>query len=150
MFKWTYEISHEVNLPIQKIWEFDTNLDNWNEWTDDFEEYRCEGPFEKGSLIKAKYKKCSKLLLSILITECQLYNIFKFRIKSLLYTQYSTSNYHEISPNKTKMTLKIEFISLLIPFIKSRFNKLIDDYMTKYNESLNRFIKEYERDQGQA
>ena len=56
MFTWSHEDSMEVDLSLQKAWDFYTNLTNWLKWEDRFDAFVLEGTLRTGSQIKAKIK----------------------------------------------------------------------------------------------
>lgn len=137
MFTWSHEDSIEVNLPIQKAWTFYTNPTNWLKWEDQFDVVVFEGILKAGSQIKAKIKN-RPLHIAILVTEVKPYEEFKSVVKHLLITQESGCSFQEISPERTRITLRFSVISFFLPFIKNTSFKKVEK---TYSKCLNAFAE---------
>lgn len=141
MFTWSHENSMDVDLPLQKAWNFYTNPSNWLKWEDRFDAFVLEGTLRAGSQIKAKIKNKS-IHITILVTEIKPYHECKCLLKSPFFTQESLCTFEEISLGKTRITLKICVISLFVPFMKKFFLKNIEKVRPKYLKAFAEFAKQ--------
>ena len=125
MFTWLHEDSMDVDLPLQKAWDFYTNPSNWPKWEDRFDACVLEGTLRAGSRIKAKIKN-KPIHIEIWVTEVRPYYECKCLVKSLFFTQESLCAFREISPQKTRITLTIYIVSFFTPFMKKLFLRNIE------------------------
>ena len=120
----------DVDLPLQEAWNFFMNPANWPKWEDQFESCFLEGDLRAGSKIKAKIKN-KPIRILILITEVRPYHECKYLIKSLFFTQESLCTLQEMSPGKTRITLKMCIIGFFVPFMKTIFLKNMEKSYSK-------------------
>ncbi len=138
MFTWLYEDSMDVDLPLQKAWNFYTDPTNWSKWEDRFESFELVGGLRAGAEIKAKVKnKCAQA--RILVTEVKSYQECKLSVKVVFFTQESMCIFQEISPEKTRITLKVCIISFLTPFMKSFFLRTAEKSRLKRSDAFKEF-----------
>ena len=130
MFTWSHEDLMEVDLSLQKAWDFYTNPTNWLKWEDRFDAFVLEGSLRTGSQIKAKIKN-KPIHIEMLVTEVRPYHECKCLVKSLFFTQESLCTFHEISPQKTRITLTLCVVSFFTPFMKKIFLKNIEKTRSK-------------------
>jgi polyketide cyclase/dehydrase/lipid transport protein len=119
MFTWMHEDSMEVDLPLQKAWNFFTDPSNWPKWENQFETCVLEGTLRAGAQIKAKIKN-KPIRVVILVTEVRPYCECKYLLR-LFSFQESLFAFKSISPEKTRVTLKLYVFSLFTPFMKGTF-----------------------------
>jgi polyketide cyclase/dehydrase/lipid transport protein len=122
MFTWSHETSMDVDLPLQQVWNFYLDPSNWPKWEDRLESCVLKGDLRVGAKIRAKVKDKPVQLL-FFVTEIKPYHECKFLTKTPLATQESLCTFEELSPEKTRITLKICIISLLTPFMRAIFRK---------------------------
>ncbi len=122
LFKWSYETTVEVDLPLEKVWDFLENPANCSKWRDDIEFCHSAEPLQTGSIIKVKMKN-HNVYASILITEYKPYSECKTRVKGSLGSQESSAIFQEISHDRTRLILKFNVKSFLTPFLRSYFLK---------------------------
>lgn len=125
MFTWSYEDLMEIDLSLEKAWNFYTNPTNWLKWEDRFDDFVLEGSLRTGSRIKGKIKN-KQIHMEMLVTEVIPYHECKLLLKSLFFTQESACTFEELAPEKTRITLKLSVISFLTPFVKKIFVKNIE------------------------
>jgi hypothetical protein len=130
MFTWSHEDSIEVDLSIQKAWDFYTDPNNWLKWEDRFDAITLVGSLRAGSQIKAKIKN-KPIHILMLVAEVSPYRECKWLVKSLFFTQESLCTFQEISPQKTRITFTIYVVSFLTPFIKKILVKNIEENRSK-------------------
>lgn len=130
MFTWSREDSMEVDLSLQKAWDFYTNPTNWLKWEDRFDAFISEGTLRTGSQIKAKIKN-KPVYIKMLITEVIPYHECKYLVTALFFTQESLCTFEEISPQKTRITFTICIIGFLTPFMKKIFLRNIEKSRSK-------------------
>ncbi len=130
MFTWSHEDSMEVDLSLQKAWNFYTNPTNWLKWEDRFDAFVLEGILRTGSQIKAKIKN-KPIHIEMLVTEVRPYHECKCLVKLLFFTQESACTFEELSPEKTRITLKLSVISFFTPFMKKTFLRNIEKTHSK-------------------
>lgn len=130
MFTWSHEDSMDVDLPLQKAWNFYTDPSNWTKWEDRFDAFILEGSLRTGSQIKAKIKN-KPIHIEMLVTEVRSYHECKCLVKSLFFTQESLCTFQEISPQKTRITLTLCVVSFFTPFMKKIFLKNIEKTRSK-------------------
>src|SRR5690242_6760622 len=130
MFTWSHEDSMDVDLPLQKAWNFYTDPSNWSKWEDRFDAFVLEGTLRTGSQIKAKIKN-KPIHIEIWVTEVRPYQECKCLVKSLFFTQESLCTFQEVSPQKTRITLTICVISFFTPFMKKILLRNIEKNRSK-------------------
>lgn len=135
MFKWNNEDMMEVDMPLQKAWDFFTNPNNWPKWDDRLDICYFEGKLTTGSKVEVKIKnKPAKMM--ILVTDVRPYRECKSLVKVPFFTQESLCIFQEISADRTRITLKVCVISFFAPFLK----KLLLKTMQKsYSQRLAAF-----------
>jgi len=130
MFTWSHEDSMDVDLPLQKAWNFYTDPSNWPKWEDRFDACVLQGALRAGSQIKAKIKN-KPIHIEIWVTEVRPYHECKCLVKSLFFTQESLCTFQEISPQKTRIILTICVVSFFTPFVKKIFHRNIEKTRAK-------------------
>ena len=130
MFAWSHEDSMEVDLSLEKAWNFYTTPTNWLKWEDRFDAFVIEGTLRRGSQIKAKIKN-KPIHIEILVTDVRPYHECKCFVKSLFFTQESLCTFQEISPQKTRITLTLRVVSFFTPFMKKIFLRNIEKTRSK-------------------
>ena len=130
MFTWSHEDLMEVDLSLQKAWDFYTNPTNWLKWEDRFDAFVLEGSLRTGSQIKAKIKN-KPIHIEMLVTEVRPYHECKCLVKSLFFTQESLCTFQEVSSQKTRITLTICVVSFFTPFMKKIFHRNIEKTRSK-------------------
>lgn len=137
MFTWSHQCSMDVDLSLLKAWNFYTNPTNWLKWEDRFEAFLLEGTLKVGSQIKAKIKNKPNHII-FLITDLCLYKECTCLVKVLFFTQKCLCTFHEISPEKTRITLQINVSSFFTPFMKKIFLKNMEN---THSKCLNAFAE---------
>lgn len=130
MFTWSYEDPIDVDLPLQKAWDFYTDPTNWLKWEDRFDAFVLDGALKTGSQIKAKIKN-KPIHIQIFIAEVRPYHECKWLVKSLFFTQETACIFQELSPEKTRIILKLSVISFFTPFMKKFFLKNVEKNRSK-------------------
>lgn len=130
MFTWSHEDSMEVDLPLQKAWNFYTDPINWPKWEDQFDAFSLQGALKAGSQIKAKIKN-KPIHIEIWVTEVRLYDEYKFLVKSLFFTQENSCVFREVSSQKTRLILSTSVVSFFTPFMKNIFLRNIEKTHSK-------------------
>jgi hypothetical protein len=116
-FKFTYEDTEEVCIPVEKAWNFFTNLDNWPLWTYQTEYFYCEEELQTGSIITAKIKNINTPLY-VRVTEVIPYKKLSTEI-GILHSEKNSNTFEEIAPGKTRICSKYVAKGLFVPLIKS-------------------------------
>jgi hypothetical protein len=140
MFKWHHETSLEVKAPIQKIWEFYNDLNNWKRWDDRFDHFLCEGALNEGSEIQAKIKD-KNIFAKVLVTKLVEHQEICTAVKVPFFTQKSSILFKETSNKTSTIILKCTVVSLFAPFMKFFFLKNIE----KGNDKLFKDFLELEK-----
>ncbi|MGC1879422.1 MAG: SRPBCC family protein [Rhabdochlamydiaceae bacterium] len=135
MFKWFYEYSTEVDIPLQKVWDFCINPNHWPQWMDQLESCKMEGEFKAGSMVKAKIKNRT-FHLPIFITDVKPFKSCALLMKGPLISQTSSCTLREISRDKTALIMKTSIVSILTPFIKRYFTKHMEAQMQKCRKAI--------------
>ncbi|MDP1608382.1 MAG: SRPBCC family protein [Chlamydiales bacterium] len=130
MFNWSHESSMEVDCSLQIAWDFFTNPSNWPKWEDRFDACVLDEELKAGSKIKVKFKN-KPIQILILVAEVKPYHECKYLIKPPFFTQESLCTFQEISPEKTRITLKICIISFFVPFVKTILLKNVEKFYSK-------------------
>ena len=130
MFTWTCEDTIEVDLSLQKAWDFYTNPTNWLKWEDRFDAVVFDGVLRTGSQIKLKIKN-KPIHIDVRITEVRPYHEYKSLVKVLFFTQKSACTFEELSSERTRIILKVSVISFFTPFMKKFFLKNLEKYRSK-------------------
>ena len=129
MFSWSKDASIEVDVPLEKFWELCINPSHWI-YQERFESCKLEGEFAVGSKILLKLKNKS-ISLTWVIKEYEKNKYYKVRFSRLLATQENTLFIRESENGKTVITIKIETLGFLAPFVhlmKKSTEKLLRDY----------------------
>lgn len=126
MFSWSYEDSMDVDLSLQKAWDFYTNPTNWLKWEEGYDAFILEGPLKPGSQIRGKIKN-SPISIVTLVTEVKPYHEYKCLTKILFFNQESSTTFQEVSPQKTRINLKLYVVGLLVPFKKKIAAKALEE-----------------------
>jgi hypothetical protein len=134
MFEWCHEHSIEVDFPIQKVWDFYSRMSNWKV-QDPFDSYHQEGPFQTGSVVKAKIKN-RNAYVNLLLTEVKSPNEFKIFIKVPFSKQSSHCILQEISPEKTRITTRLVINSFFTPFLKSFYLRIAEKVYPEFFEHM--------------
>lgn len=141
MFTWAHEDSIEVDLSLQKAWDFYMNPTNWLKWEDRFDAVVFGGSLTTGSLVKAKIKN-KPVHIEIRITEVKPYHECKYLVKVLFFTQESICTFEELSSERTRIILKLKIYSLFTPFMKKLFLKNLEKYRSKCLDAFAKIAKE--------
>ncbi len=124
MFKWNYEDMMEVDVPLQKAWDFYSNPSNWPKWDDRFGSCLLDGEFKTGSKVEIQIK--NKLTsVMVLLTEVVACQECKSLVKVPFFTQESLCIFQQISPDRTRITLKVCVISFFAPLLKKLLFKTL-------------------------
>lgn len=142
MFTWYYECCVVIQAPLKVVWDLCANPSNWLHWSDPerIESFRLEGEFKPGSKVRAKLKNKS-IQLPILIAEVIPYREYKTVFSTVIFKQESACCMEAISPDQTKIVLKVSCISVLVPFMKSYLTKRVEPVSLKSVENLARFVE---------
>ncbi len=140
MFKWRHEYSMEINIPIKKVWEFYTNPSNWPKWVDQFETCNTCGGVKTGAIVSAKLIN-RKLPLPILITEINSSYELSLLVRVPLSIQENFTTMKEISPDRTRINMKMCISSWLIPFVRIILRKRTERQYSKLLEVLSDITK---------
>lgn len=116
MFKWTYKYLLQVDLPLKEVWDFHCDPTNWSKWDNQLDTCFLVGEFKAGTQIKAKIKNKSTHLL-IIIAEVKPYQNIKHCLMYLSVFRFDAY-----------------IFSLLTPFMKTTFLKIIEDARLKCRE----------------
>ncbi len=142
MFKSLHECSTEVDIPLQTVWNFCMNPDNWPQWIDQIESCKIVGEFKAGSTVKAKIKN-RNVYVTFLITDVQPFNSCTLLIKAPLCTQTSSCTFREISHERTTITWETSIVSILSPFMKGFFAKRFESSNAKFLKLLQDNAKQF-------
>jgi len=135
MFKWVHEYSIEVDIPIQKVWEFSTSPGLWHVWNDEYETFHHEGNLKSGSVIKAKVKNAN-IEIPFNVTTLTPYEECTIFVKVPFFSQEVVCTFKEISTNRTGITFRILIKSWFVLFMKSYLNKTVNNRYSIYFDSL--------------
>jgi hypothetical protein len=122
MFTWSYEDSMEVDLSLRFAWDFFTDPGNWPRWEDRIEYCTPVGEVKTGSRVVAKVKN-KAVTITMWVTEVKPYRECKILVKAPFFTQEALATFQEISPGRTRITLKRCIIGIFVPFMKAFFLK---------------------------
>jgi hypothetical protein len=143
LFKCHYESFWEIDLPLQSVWNFCLNPNNWSKAEKLFDTLVFEEKITKGSVLKAKIKD-KNIYVPILISDLQPYENCETYIKIPFFTQKVSFTFQEISSEKTGVKINIIVESLFVPFMKAYFKKKME---TTSNQWLKVILEEGKVDQ---
>lgn len=133
MFKWRYETSYEVEVPILPLWNFSTEPSNWPKWIDLFES--CKFDEKDSNIVQIKFKN-RDIYFPVIITKMDPPKEVHLLLKNFFMTQENQTTIQEISPTHSKVITCVTFTSFLTPFLKSYFRKHLDKQTKKFMEVL--------------
>lgn len=129
------EYSIVVDAPLEKVWDFYIDPNNWPTWIDQLESCTFDGKLKAGSIVQAKTAG-SNDSVPIMITDVKPYEECGIVIKAPFFTQRSTTTFEKVSPKKTRVTMQTSTKSLFSPFIKSKVNKKIESMLPKFSKAV--------------
>ena len=83
MFTYCHKEYCEVDLPLEKVWEFCSNPANTPKWIDQFESCTWEGELKKGTVLQTKFKN-RNLFLTTSVKEYNPYSEITIFHKNIL------------------------------------------------------------------
>lgn len=122
MFKWSHEITVEIEAPLQKVWNFFAEPSNWSLIMDGIDSCQLEGEFKADSTVTAKMKN-KMVFIPCLLTRVQPLVGYEMEIKNILVTQVSSNTFQALSDVKTVVVSKTCATGILVPFMKKACEK---------------------------
>jgi len=135
MFKWKHEYHAEVDVPLQKAWDFYVQPSNWPKWIDEFESCQYEGELKTGELVKLKAKN-KNIYVPVVVGELKPYKELSIFIKVPFFSQASFSAFEKISNEKTSITFKTTVNSIFTLFMKSYLSQKVENQYLNLLNSL--------------
>ncbi|MEX0961675.1 MAG: SRPBCC family protein [Simkaniaceae bacterium] len=142
MFRWNHQYSVEVDTPLHVAWNFFTDPSHWPLYDDRMEAFIFDGDFKSGAQVKLKLKNKPNHI-GILLTEVKPHREYRTLIHSLLAKEEKLTSFEVLAPNKTRVTFQICVLSCLVPFIKSKLLKNIEEAQAKSAQALFRYIRQF-------
>jgi hypothetical protein len=106
------------------------------------ESFVLDGDFQPGAQIKLKIKNKPNHI-GILVTEVQPHREYRTLIHNLLAKEEKLISFEELSPKKTRVTFQICVLSFLVPFMKSKFLKNVEQAQAKSTQALFKYARQF-------
>ena len=140
MFNFFQEKSIEINAPIEKVWDLNTNPEIWPQVIEEYESCELIGKLKAGSKILIKVRNRSKTTKSF-ITEVSYLNRIKFLIKDMFRSEF-TSSFKKISLDRTLFTQSIDVSGFLVPFFRNTLENRLEEYQLKLLRAFKNLAEE--------
>lgn len=141
LFKSSIEFKFEIDIPLQKFWEFCFDINNWPKWVDKAESCLHEGELKEGSIVKLKIKN-RNLYINIHMVEFKPYKQYKMYSKlSFLFAEENSGTFQVNTENTTTLIFNTKFRSI-VPFLRGYLRRKIHRQYLKIFELIKNEMKE--------
>ena len=141
MFKLSRKYSFEVNVPIEEVWEFSSNCDNWIATDERVEKFLIDGPFVAGAKVKAKIKG-KGAVVAMWITEVTPYCSYKVLVDFSIYKSETLLSFDRSGSGNTLITESTYVSGLIVPFMKSKLCKALEKQKAALTEQYKNLEKQ--------
>lgn len=142
MFRWKYQYAIEVDIPLQVAWNFFIDPSHWPLYDDRMEAFVFDGDFKAGAQVKLQLKNKPNHI-GILVTEVKPHREYRILIHSLLAKEEKLTSFEELTPKKTRVTFQIYVLSFLVPFMRSKFLKNVEQAQAKSTQALFEYARQF-------
>lgn len=140
MFDCLLDYTTEVNLPVEQVWEYDINLDNWYGPNSKLEAYHLTGEIKSGTVVEVKVKG-HRRFHPVLFQEVIKYEKITI-VAEAYFSKAIISNFYEaIDSKRTRIVTKSVITSWLMPFVKNKLKQEIYEAHLAYLDRLRNLEK---------
>ncbi len=141
MFLWNHQYSIDVDVPLHLAWNFFADPSHWPLLDDRMESSILDGDFKPGAQIKIKFKNQPNHI-GIVVIEVKPHREYRTLIHNLLAREEKLTSFEELTSKKTRVTFQICVLSFLVPFMKSKFLKSVQQAQEKSVQSLLKYVQQ--------
>ncbi|MDN3507487.1 MAG: SRPBCC family protein [Simkaniaceae bacterium] len=141
MFQLRREYSFEVDVPIEEVWEFSSNCNNWISTNERIENFLIEGPFAAGAKVKVKIKG-KDAFVTMWITEVIQNKVYKVLLDFSIYKIETSMSFERSGSDKTRITESTYVSGLIVPFMKSKLLKDLEEQKLLLTEQYKNLEKQ--------
>ena len=136
IFKWNSEFVVEVEMPLQRVWEYYLDFNNWAKGDKRIEYFSCDTKLDLGAQVKGKIKG-RPTFVTILVTNFREYERLDTLTKAPFFKQETTFIIEEMSSEKTKLKQKVHVSSPFTLFMKGFYEKHVTTHKDLFLKGLN-------------